>query len=107
MGQVIPNTVQDSFINTHSVIDVFSGLDAFPELSGTDCSACEALWREYRDAMIAHLEAQDELGLALFTQNGRRSQYLQATVSRAERKREQAHGAALAHERSHRSRMAA
>ncbi len=103
----MPNTVLNSFIPNHTVIDIFPGLAAFPELATTDCSACEALWRDYRDAMIAHLAAVDALELAQFMQNSRKTQYLQGDVSRAERKRDQAHLTALSHERSHRARMAA
>jgi hypothetical protein len=107
LGLVIPNTVLDSYIRTDAVINIFPGLVAFPELPGRDCSSCEALWRDYRDAMIAHLEAVDELDLAQFMQNSRRSQYLQGDVLRAERKREQARAAAVSHERTHRDRLAA
>jgi hypothetical protein len=69
----MPNTVLNSFIPNHTVIDIFPGLAAFPE----------------------------------FMQNSRKTQYLQGDVSRAERKRDQAHLTALSHERSHRARMAA
>jgi hypothetical protein len=57
--------------------------------------------------MIAHLVAVDELELAQFMQNARKSQYLQADVMRAERKRDHAHATALLHEKTHRARMAA
>jgi hypothetical protein len=88
-------------------MDIFPGFEGFPELSRTDCSSCEALWRDYRDAMIAHLAAVDELELAQFMENARKSQCLQADVMRAERKRDHAHAAAVSHERTHRVRMAA
>ena len=83
------------------------GLAAFPEQPGMDCSSCEDLWRGYRDAMIAHLHAIDELQMAQFMQNDRRSLYLEGVVLRAERKREEARGIALSHQDMHHVRMAA
>ncbi len=107
MGQVMPNTVLNSFIPNHSVIDIFPGLAAFPGSGAGDCSSCEALWRDYRDAMIAHLAAVDALDLARFMNSPRKAQYLEGDVARAERKRDQARLAALSHEKSHRDRLAA
>jgi len=107
LGLVIPNALHETFIRTDSSINIFKGSDTFPEPSRRDCSSCEDLWRGYRDAMIAHLEAVDELVLAQLSQNSRKSMYLEGAVFRAERKREQAHGVALSHERTHLGRMAA
>jgi hypothetical protein len=72
-----------------------------------ECASCEALWRNYRDAMIAHLEAIDELELAQFTQDFPKAGRMERLVFETRHVREAARVAATAHEASHRGRWAA
>ena len=57
--------------------------------------------------MIAHLEALDELELANFVGDTKRSQSLERVVAFAERTREEEWRAAVAHEDNHRALLAA
>jgi hypothetical protein len=67
----------------------------------SDCASCEALWREHANALIAHLEAVDELELAQFEENVPRSVFLQKVVTFAKRSREETMDAIIAHKISH------
>jgi hypothetical protein len=71
------------------------------EMGTSECASCEALWREHANALIAHLEAVDELELAQFEENVPRSIFLKKVVSFAQRSREETMSAVIAHKITH------
>lgn len=71
------------------------------ETGTMECASCEALWREHANALIAHLEAVDELELARFEDNAPRSVFLKKVVTFAERSREETMNAVIAHRITH------
>ena len=73
----------------------------------SECASCEALWRDHANALIAHLEAVDELELAQFEDNVPRARFLRKVVSFAERSREEKMDAIVAHEHAHENAHAA
>jgi hypothetical protein len=93
------NTASETVLATASFIDYLRGSP------GRECSLCETLGRDYRDAMIAHLQAVDEWELAQFLEDGRGSMELEAVASRAARVRDEVRLAAAEHEETHRARM--
>jgi hypothetical protein len=72
-----------------------------PETGTMECASCEVLWREHANALIAHLEAVDELELARFEENVPRSVFLKKVVSFAQRSREETIAAVIAHRITH------
>jgi hypothetical protein len=72
-----------------------------PDKKAIECASCEALWREHANALIAHLEAIDELELAQFEENGPRTVFLKKVVSFAKRSREETMAAVIAHRTTH------
>jgi hypothetical protein len=76
-------------------------MDGLRGTQESECSSCEGLWLDYRRAMIAHLEAVDELELSQFMPSARSSFALETAVLRAVQTRDQARLAAVAHEKSH------
>lgn len=74
---------------------------AKPETGAMECASCDLLWREHANALIAHLEAVDELELARFEDNVPRSVFLTKVVSFALRSREETMDAVIAHRITH------
>jgi hypothetical protein len=77
------------------------------EIAGTDCSSCETLWREYREAMITYLEAIDELEMSQVLGCGQKCAHLERVVRFAEQLCEEARMSATRHEDEHRNLLAA